>query len=211
MKIALVNESGSREKNKIILSALKDVVEPMGHEVINYGVSEDDPELNLGYVEIAYLNAILLNSGAVDFVVSGCASGEGVCMMSNCYPNVYCGYIKDPTDAYIFGQVNNGNAMSLPYALQFGLGAELNLRYLFRAFFESERGIGYPESRAKIQRQFEKQFKSMKNAVCDDMCAVIQRTDRDVTTKVISGKVFKERFINDATNEKLINILKEYM
>ena len=37
MKIALINENSQAAKNGIIEAALKKVVEPMGHEVVNYG------------------------------------------------------------------------------------------------------------------------------------------------------------------------------
>ena len=45
----------------------------------------------------------------------------------NSFPNVLCGLIVEPSDAYLFGQINDGNAISMPYAKGFGCGAELNL------------------------------------------------------------------------------------
>lgn len=38
MKIALINENSQAAKNSMIEAALKHVVEPFGHEVINYGM-----------------------------------------------------------------------------------------------------------------------------------------------------------------------------
>ena len=38
MKIALINENSQAAKNEMICATLKKVVEPMGHEVFNYGV-----------------------------------------------------------------------------------------------------------------------------------------------------------------------------
>ena len=38
MKIALINENSQAAKNAVILKALKKVVEPMGFEVVNYGM-----------------------------------------------------------------------------------------------------------------------------------------------------------------------------
>ena len=163
MKIALINESSCLSKNAVILRELEQVVKPLGHQVFNYGMSEEDKDYNISYVELGYLTAILLNAGAVDFVVTGCASGEGACMVSNSYPNVYCGYIKDPVDAYMFGQINDGNAISMPFGKDFGVGGELNLRYVFQAYFQSEHGMGYPESRAQLQREFKTFFEDMKS------------------------------------------------
>ena len=48
MKIALINENSQAAKNGIIEAALKKVVEPMGHEVVNYGMyAADDAMLAL--------------------------------------------------------------------------------------------------------------------------------------------------------------------
>ena len=38
MRIALINENSQAAKNELILTALKKVVEPMGHVVDNYGM-----------------------------------------------------------------------------------------------------------------------------------------------------------------------------
>ena len=44
MKIALVQENSQAAKNELICSTLKKVVEPMGHEVYNYGIcGAEDP------------------------------------------------------------------------------------------------------------------------------------------------------------------------
>lgn len=45
--------------------------------------------------------------------------------------SVICGYCIDPADAFLFAQINNGNALSLPFAKGFGWGAELNVRFIF--------------------------------------------------------------------------------
>ena len=49
----------------------------------------------------------------------------------NSFPNVLCGHVVDPSDAYMFMQINDGNAIALPFAKGFGWGAELNLTYIF--------------------------------------------------------------------------------
>jgi len=47
MKIALINENSQAAKNGIIEAALKKVVEPMGHEVVNYGMYAADDAAQL--------------------------------------------------------------------------------------------------------------------------------------------------------------------
>ena len=87
MKIAIINENSQAPKNGIIEAALKKVVEPMGHEVVNYGMYSDaSPRLT--YVQCGILAAILLNSGAADFVITGCGTGEGAMLALNSFPGV---------------------------------------------------------------------------------------------------------------------------
>ena len=61
MKIALINENSQAAKNGLIEAALKKVVEPMGHEVVNYGMYAADDKAQLTYVQCGILAAILLN------------------------------------------------------------------------------------------------------------------------------------------------------
>lgn len=55
MKIALINENSHTAKNGIIEAALKKVVEPMGHEVVNYGMYAADDAAQLTYVQCGIL------------------------------------------------------------------------------------------------------------------------------------------------------------
>ena len=99
MKIALINENSQAAKNGIIEAALKKAVEPMGHEVVNYGMYAADDAAQLTYVQNGILAAILLNGGAADYVVTGCGTGEGAMLALNSFPGVICGHVEDPVDA----------------------------------------------------------------------------------------------------------------
>ena len=70
MKIALINEFSQASKNEIVLNELKKVVEPMGHTVYNTGMDKDGDTPYLTYLNIGIQAALLLNSKAVDFVVT---------------------------------------------------------------------------------------------------------------------------------------------
>ena len=146
MKIALINENSQAAKNGIIEAALKKVVEPMGHEVVNYGMYTAEDAAQLTYVQCGILAAILLNSGAADYVITGCGTGEGAMLALNSFPGVICGHVEDPVDAYTFAHVNDGNAVSMPFAKGFGWGGELNLEYCFEKLFGFGHGQGYPRS-----------------------------------------------------------------
>ena len=88
MRIALINENSQAAKNAAIEAALKKVVTPMGHQVDNYGMYGKEGESQLTYVQNGILAAILLNSGAADYVVTGCGTGEGAMLALNSFPGV---------------------------------------------------------------------------------------------------------------------------
>ena len=75
MKIALINENSQAAKNALIEATLRKVVEPMGHEVVNYGMYAADDAAQLTYVQNGILAAVLLNSGAADYVITGRYAG----------------------------------------------------------------------------------------------------------------------------------------
>jgi len=147
MKIALIIENSQAAKSDMVHTALSNVASSFGHEWHHYGMyGEDDPN-NMTYVMNGLLTGILLNSGAADFVVTGCGTGMGSMLACNSMPGVFCGLVIDPTDAFLFSQINDGNAISMPYAKGFGWAAELNLEDCYRKLFEQEGGLGYPKER----------------------------------------------------------------
>lgn len=86
MRIALINENSQAAKNATIEAALKKAVAPMGHQVDNYGMYGKEGESQLTFVQNGILAAILLNSGAADYVVTGCGTGEGAMLALNSFP-----------------------------------------------------------------------------------------------------------------------------
>ena len=173
MKIALINENSQAAKNALIESTLRSVVEPLGHEVFNYGMYSAEDKEQLTYVQIGILSAILLNSGACDLVITGCGTGEGAMLACNSFPGVLCGHVVDPTDAYQFTQVNNGNAIAMPFAKGWGWGCELNLQYVFEKLFVSEWGLGYPRERAVPEQRNKKILDEVKKVTHTDMVYIL--------------------------------------
>lgn len=94
MKIALINENSQAAKNAMIEGVLRKVVEPMGHEVVNYGMYTAEDECQLTYVKAGLLASLLLETGAADYVVTGCGTGEGAMLACNSFPGVLCGHVK---------------------------------------------------------------------------------------------------------------------
>ena len=211
MKIALINENSQAAKNELVESVLKKVVEPMGHEVVNYGMYSADDENQLTYVQNGILAAILLNSGAADYVVTGCGTGEGAMLACNSFPGVLCGHIEDPSDAYMFAQINDGNAIALPFAKGFGWGAELNLQYIFEKLFEGESGQGYPKERVIPEQRNKKILDEVKKITHNDLITILKNLDRDLVKGAISGKHFQEYFFASYKDEKIAACVKELL
>jgi ribose 5-phosphate isomerase RpiB len=208
MKIALITENSQAAKNEIIHTALKTVAEPLGHTVFNYGMYSAEDKASLTYVMNGLLAGVLLNSKAADFVVTGCGTGMGSMLACNAMPGVFCGLVIDPTDAFLFGQINDGNAISMPYAKGFGWAAELNLQDCYRKLFDGERGLGYPKERAAIMAKNRGILAQVKAASCKDMLTVLKEVDRDLLKSAIAGEKFAELFFPNCQDEAIAAYLR---
>ena len=209
MKIALINENSQAAKNSIIEATLRKVVEPLGHEVFNYGMYSADDAAQLTYVQIGILAGTLLNSGAADLVITGCGTGEGAMLACNAFPGVLCGHVVDPTDAYQFTQVNNGNAIALPFAKGWGWGAELNLQYVFEKLFVEEWGGGYPKERAVPEQRNAKILNEVKKVTHRNMLDILPELDRDLVRGAFAGEKFSELFFANCKCDKMASLVKE--
>ena len=209
MRIALINENSQAAKNSIIEKALRKVVEPMGFEVRNYGMYAADDEAQLTYVQNGILAATLLNAGACDYVITGCGTGEGAMLALNSFPGVICGHVATPLDAYTFAQINDGNAISLPFALGFGWGGDLNLEYIFEKLFCEPSGGGYPKERAVPEQRNKKILDQVKLITYKSMEEILPALDQELVKGAFAGKNFKEYFFADATNESLKAVVKD--
>lgn len=211
MKIALINENSQAVKNEMICETLKKVAEPMGHEVFNYGMYGAEDKAQLTYVQNGILAAILLNSGAVDYVITGCGTGEGAMLACNAFPGVLCGHVVDPSDAYMFSQINDGNAIALPFAKGFGWGAELNLQYIFEKLFEGESGQGYPKERVVPEQRNKKILDEVKKVTHNDLVTILKNLDQELVKGAIGGEKFKEYFFANCKCDKLAQCVKELL
>lgn len=209
MRIALVMENSQAAKNAIVVNALKKVVEPMGHEVVNYGMYTAEDSAQLTYVQVGILTATILNSKAADYVITGCGTGEGAMLACNSFPGVICGHVEDALDAYTFSQINDGNAIALPFAKDFGWGGEKNLEYIFEKLYCEESGQGYPRERAAIMAKNREILNSVKAVTYRDMTDILKEIDRDLVKGAFAGENFKELFFANCKCEKLANTVKE--
>ncbi len=209
MRIALINENSQAAKNKMVETALKNVVYPMGHEVVNYGMYTAEDECQLTYVQNGILAAVLLNSGAADYVITGCGTGEGAMLALNSFPGVICGHVEDALDAYTFAQINDGNAIAIPFAKGFGWGGDLNLEYIFEKLYCEESGQGYPRERAVPEKRNKKILDEVKKVTYRDICDILKELDRELVKGALGGEHFKEYFYRDCKDDRIRNTVKE--
>lgn len=210
MKIALMNEFSQAAKNAIVREQLQDVAKELGHSVYNTGMS-DDNDHRLTYIHLGIMASLLLNSEAVDFVVTGCGTGQGALMSLNAHPGVFCGYCIDPADAFLFAQINNGNALAIPFAKGFGWGAELNVRYIFEKAFTGVTGQGYPPERRESQVANAGILNSVKEANCKPLIDGLQSMDRELVKTAVTGERFQACFFANSKNRQLKDWVKNVL
>ena len=210
MRIALINENSQAAKNEIIYNTLTKVAKKYGHTVDNYGMlnADDKP---LTYVQNGLLAAILINSGAADFIVTGCGTGAGAMLALNSFPNMLCGLVVEPSDAYLFGQINDGNAISMPYAKGFGWGAELNLENVYENLFKAPFGGGYPKERVVPEQRNKKILDGIKKITHRPMIEILKEVDKDFLLETIDRDTFKKYFFQNATNQEIIAFVKQVL
>ena len=211
MKIALINENSQAAKNEIIYNVLKKVVTPMGHEVFNYGMYGPEDPNSLTYVQCGLLAAVLLNSGAADFVITGCGTGEGAMLAANAFPKVLCGHITSPLDAYLFSQVNDGNCIAFPFAENYGWGGELNLQYTFEKLFCAPGGGGYPKERVVPEQRNKKILDSVKEVTHTDMVTILEKLDRSFVKEALAGEKFSEYFFANCKCGKIAEAVRNIL
>lgn len=211
MRIALINENSQADKNQQVYEALVKIAKPLGHEVYNFGMYTSKDKNQMTYVMNGVLAAVLLNAKAVDMVVTGCGTGEGAMLALNSFPGVFCGLVIDPADAYMFSQINAGNAISLPLAKGFGWGADLNLEYIFEKYFSEEPGNGYPRERAVPMRENREILKVVKSKTTRDMISILKDLDQKFVLDSLSGPRFTQYFFKLARDKSLASFIKELL
>ncbi|GLC80044.1 RpiB/LacA/LacB family sugar-phosphate isomerase [Lacrimispora brassicae] len=211
MRIALINENSQAAKNGMIYNSLKKVADTKGYVVDNYGMYSAEDSNSLTYVQNGILAAILLNSGAADYVVTGCGTGEGAMLALNSFPGVICGHVCDPSDGYMFAQINDGNAIAMPFAKGFGWGAELNLEYTFEKLFSEASGQGYPRERAVPEQRNKKILDVVRENNLKDILTCLKGIDQELVKGAVSGEKFGELFFANCKDESIAEYVKSLL
>ena len=185
MKIGVIQASSQTGKN----SLLYDLVcrYSSDSEVINFGCFENENE-KYSYIEISLLAGLLLASGAVDFIVTGCSSGQGMMLACNNIPGVLCGYIPTAMDAYLFVQINNGNAVSVPLGEEYTWKGEDNLEETIKKMFSEPFGQGYPRSEAERKLKDTMLLQEIRRKSQVDAIDLYDSLADDIINKILTKK-----------------------
>ena len=206
MRVAVIQGTTRRNMNSLLFESVKKAAQS-SDEVLNFGIFEEENE-QYSYVEIAILISFLMESGAVDFVVTGCSSGQGMMLACNSLPDLLCGYIENPQDAFLFGRINGGNVASLPLDLNFGWQGELNLQYTLDKLFDGEFGMGYPEHEAERKRLEASALKNLNRLTKRSWEELLDQIPKDNLNKLLQRKIVMNAIINKESNKEFIRLLK---
>ena len=175
MRIGIIQASSQAAKNRLLSDTVKKYA--VNDEIINFGCRENEPE-RFSYVEISVLAGLLLASGAVDFIVTGCSSGQGMMLACNNFPGVLCGYAPSPMDAYLFVQINNGNAVSLPLGEEYTWTGYENFENTIAKLFSEPFGQGYPKSEADRKIKDTRMLKEIRSRSQRSAAELLDSLDR---------------------------------
>ncbi|MDU5290284.1 MAG: RpiB/LacA/LacB family sugar-phosphate isomerase [Clostridium sp.] len=206
MRIAVINEFSTKNRNGDVLKAL----EELGYEPVNLGMKDLEGEPQLNYLETAFLSALALNLKAVDFVVGGCGTGQGYMNALLQYPGTFCGLLTDPTDAFLYSRINAGNCVSLPLNKGYGgVGGDINLKYIFEKLFNDTYGGGYPETRKEFQADLRKILNNLSLNAHKSMEEIVDTMDEIILKKALLFPGIRD-MIEEAPESVLKKKIKEW-
>ncbi len=206
MRIGIIQGTTQVSKNELLHNTVVKAVEKKGYDVFNFGVYPNEKQ-SYSYTEIAFLTALLINSKAIDFVITGCSSGQGMNLACNTLPGLLSGFIQNPQDAYLFGRINDGNVASLSLGLGFGWLGELNLEYTLEKLFDGEFGIGYPADVAERKVRETHRVKEFNKMSKISMIELMKNMDRDFIDKIMTKKNVIHYIIENSNEVELVDYL----
>ena len=206
MKIAVIQASSQANKNALIYSAVKRYAPES--DIYNFGCLENEEE-KYSYIEISVLVGLLLGGKAVDFVVTGCSSGQGMMLACNSLPGVLCGYVPTPKDAYLFVQINNGNAISLPLGEEYTWSGSDNLEKTIASAFSEPFGQGYPKSESERKLRDTATLKRIKTESQIEFADLLDKLDKDLIHKILGKKDVIDFVLANGTDSRILEWIRK--
>jgi ribose 5-phosphate isomerase RpiB len=207
MKIAVIQASTQIDKNSLLYEETKRATQHLNADVYHFGVT--DLEENFSYIQIALCIGLLINTKSLDYVISGCSSGNGMAIACNSLPNVICGYLPTPNDAYLFGRITRGNCASLPLGLNFGWAGELNIRFILEKLFEEPLDIDYPKEAATRKLQDANTLKMVKKYGQTNMMEILTNLPTSITRPIFVKRDLMEFILQNGEENELLKFCRE--
>ena len=207
MKIGLIQASSQEQKNGILEHYLNAAINS-DDQLINFGIYPNS-NTNLSYVQVFLAIALLINSKSLDFIVTGCTSGQGMMLACNTFPNIQCGYLPTPQDAFLFSHINNGNVISFPLGLNWGWSGEINFSETMKALFKQPWGTGYPPSQASRKVKNTTEVKEFNQLNKKSMTSILPSVDSDLLVPVLKYEPVYNFIIQNGKDTELVNLIKK--
>ena len=206
MTIGVIQASSQAQKNSLLYNTVKRYAPDS--VVVNFGCKENEEE-KYSYIEISLLTGLLLASGSVDFIVTGCSSGQGMMLACNNMPGVLCGYAPSPMDAYLFAQINNGNAISVPLGEDYTYTGIDNLERTIEKLFSEPFGQGYPKGQEERKLKDTSLLKNIREKSQVRTIELMQSLDTVIVDKIKKKRDVIEFIINNGKNEEIVHWLRK--
>lgn len=208
MRIGIIQASSQRGKNPALYRCTCQALahNGRGDTVVNYGVFPEE-DAAFSYVETAVCISLLMCSGAADFIVTGCSSGQGMMLACNSLPGVLCGYAPTPQDAFLFGRINGGNALSLPLGLNYGWLGEINLQCTLDRLFDGPFGCGYPPEEAERKQRDTALLKGLGRITKKTLPETFRQYDPALTRKALQWTAVRQDILAHGTNPEILALL----
>ncbi len=206
MTIGVIQASSQAQKNSLLFNTVKRYAPDS--VVVNFGCKENEEE-KYSYIEMSLLTGLLLASGLVDFIVTGCSSGQGMMLACNNMPGVLCGYAPSPMDAYLFAQINNGNAISVPLGEDYTYTGIDNLERTIEKLFSEPFGQGYPKGQEERKLKDTSLLKNIREKSQVSTIELMQSLDTVIVDKIKKKRDVIEFIINNGKNEEIVHWLRK--
>ena len=208
MRIGVIQASSQRGKNAALCQCTRAALlhNNRADTVVNYGVFPEE-DADFSYIETAVCISLLLSSGAVDFIVTGCSSGQGMMLACNSLPSVLCGYTPTPQDAFLFGRINGGNAVSLPLGLNYGWLGEINLQCTLDKLFEGDFGCGYPLGDAERKRRDTESLKRINRVTKRTLPEAFAQYDQSLIARALQWRTVRDDILAHGVNAEILSLI----
>ncbi len=110
----------------------------------------------------------------------------------------------------MFMQINDGNAIALPFAKGFGWGAELNLTYIFEKLFEGETKVAdILKKELFLNRETRRFFDGVRELLLlSDLVEVLKELDQDPLKVLLQVRSLKSFSLLTARMRRLLSMLR---